>query len=435
MEQILFIHTDQRLNGIISPLGRDIRDRITVATDFDEGLRLVFEKRPVIMFVQYEIAGVSCIPLVTHVKSLLREGAPRIVLFRVETSQKVIPGRDLFDGVIPISDDQQKLLEEVERELRHCTAVTFVSDDQPVVSPDEPCEIAPLGEGETFSEPDESLDAPPGEPLGVNREMEVQFEPVDDHLPPFSHPPTVGSGELPDVTPPDSSLPIGETIPAMSPATTTVSSGEGVRGGDDDTRRFFEVSTEDTIELPSYDQVFSLRKERSSRFSPQQVITIVLIFLLLAGGGYYLATVGSKSAPATSPHTASVPTQPPRNDVTARRPFVLPSLLSDIPLDRKGSEQKPGWEVRSSPLLSIRVYRENEAVKAVQVIALTPAGVPADVVTKLVDAAGGGFLEVSRTTLDGTVSLHLKRNREGVELGVYRRESMNDPLALVLAFP
>lgn len=428
MEQILFIHSDQRLDGVIPLLRHSIRDRITVAGDFDEGLRLVFEKRPTIIFIQHEIGGGSCIAVVTHIRSLLRESSPRLILLSPEKPPKFMAGRDLFDNVIPVLNDGQLLLDSIVMELRAIGRITFVEENEPEGPLSDPAgppiELPPLGEGETFSEADK-FSVPP--PLEAPAGMELRFEPLDGLTADSSPPPS------PEPSPPE------ESPPAVSPSSATLPQPPPQPLPDPFSERdrdhpFFGINREDSTELPPYDQLFSLRKERSSGVSAKRVVPLAFLLLILAGGVYYL-TQRVDTPPLTGSTGGGAQTGSVNQVRPVRRPFTLPLVLNDIPIDQKAMEQKPGWEVRRSSQFSVRIYREYGVVKALQVVGLTSNGLPADLVAKLVDAAGGGFEAAARRVLEGGVSLEEKRNGEGVEMAVYRRGDTPEPVALVFSFP
>ncbi|GAB4299613.1 MAG: hypothetical protein Fur0034_11430 [Desulfuromonadia bacterium] len=169
--------------------------------------------------------------------------------------------------------------------------------------------------------------------------------------------------------------------------------------------------------------------------SARRVISVALLLLVLAGGGYYLMLRGGDNPLTGSSVRSPQQRETAKHDRPSRRPVLLPSDLNDIPIDQKAMEQKPGWEIRRSSQFTVRIYREDGDVKALQVIGSTPGGLPVDLVAKLVDVAGGGFQVGSRRVLEGGVSLEEKHNGEGVEMAVYRRGDAPEPVALVFSFP
>lgn len=427
MVQILFIVNDERVDRVIPALEQEMRMRVTVAGDFDEGLRLIFEKRPAIVFVQHEIGGHSCIAVIEHVKNLLRDSSPRMVVI-VNEGRRLVAGRDLFNDLVTVGDDPSRVLDDLRRVVRESGLI----------------ELAPILSSSVGKNPFEA-DSGEGDVDFSTREITPPlegYETTGEALASTSQHEGVRFDQ--DLSGPASPEPFTISSPAGG------GSAEGRGGGQRDleshslggadlpgtirSEELHDPAVErDHQEFPPYDQIFSLRKR--SRSSPWKIWAIAggtLLIVVVAGGYVLFAPARSTTSkpPPLSP-AAEIASPQAKTDVVVS----LPPELENAPVDRDASSRRPGWEIRRTASVEVRIMREEGRLKGVQVLATTPEGLPQRLVDDILTAAGGGFGGSRDSRIDEGITLEVRRNGRGVEAGIYRRKEIPAPLAVILAVP
>jgi flagellar FliL protein len=111
MLNIFFISNDSRIEKLIEHFQPFFKSKIRMASDFDHGLKEVFENRPSAVFIQSDIGTVSGETVARHIKSLLGSDSPRIV-FMGEGDAKSKTGNSWCDDWILLSDSEQVFQEE-----------------------------------------------------------------------------------------------------------------------------------------------------------------------------------------------------------------------------------------------------------------------------------------------------------------------------------
>ncbi len=91
MINLLFISNSPRAELLRVHFQQILKIRIDVVEDFDHGLKDVFEKRPVTVCIQDQIAGVTGESVARHIQLLLGNGAPSFVLDE-GTLTRLLPG-------------------------------------------------------------------------------------------------------------------------------------------------------------------------------------------------------------------------------------------------------------------------------------------------------------------------------------------------------
>ena len=79
MNSIIMICDDSRIALIKEALQPLLVEKVGIVPDFDTGLKEVFEKRPQVVFIQDEIAGVRGDTVTRHIRSLLQTNSPRFI--------------------------------------------------------------------------------------------------------------------------------------------------------------------------------------------------------------------------------------------------------------------------------------------------------------------------------------------------------------------
>ncbi|MHB8120942.1 MAG: hypothetical protein ACYDG4_02210 [Desulfuromonadaceae bacterium] len=117
MLNLLFISDSPKTESIKSELQPFLKVIIDVVTDFDSGLRDVFEKRPTVVCIQDQIGTVTGESVARHIQMLLGSGAPTFILLHTGKSKaKAVKG--LYEHIIDLGRPGNVLAEEVKNTLK-----------------------------------------------------------------------------------------------------------------------------------------------------------------------------------------------------------------------------------------------------------------------------------------------------------------------------
>lgn len=117
MVNLLFISNNSKIDTIKNVLQPLLKVKIDVVGDFDFGLKDVFEKRPAIVFIQEQIAGVAGESVARHIQMLLGSGAPSFI-FMHDGNIKAKPIKGLYDYLIDLSQPDTKVLTGIQSTLK-----------------------------------------------------------------------------------------------------------------------------------------------------------------------------------------------------------------------------------------------------------------------------------------------------------------------------
>lgn len=110
MLNLLFISDSPKAEHIKNELQPLLKVIIDVVTDFDRGMKDVFEKRPATVCIQDHIGGVSGESVARHIQMLLGNAAPTFILFHTGNAKaRVING--LFEHLVDLSLSHDVLFE------------------------------------------------------------------------------------------------------------------------------------------------------------------------------------------------------------------------------------------------------------------------------------------------------------------------------------
>ncbi|HKZ17549.1 MAG TPA: hypothetical protein VJ161_08835, partial [Geobacteraceae bacterium] len=101
MSNILIISNDQRALALVNHFQPLLESHIFAATDINKGLKEFFDKRPAVVFIQEELAGTTGEAVAKHIKTLLRQESPRLVLLR-NSSTHYLLSQSSCDDFIPL---------------------------------------------------------------------------------------------------------------------------------------------------------------------------------------------------------------------------------------------------------------------------------------------------------------------------------------------
>lgn len=461
MITILFISDDPRVADLIARFKPQLKARMRLALDFDQGLKEVFDNRPLAVFIQGDISGISGETVARHIKTLLRAEAPRIVL--IHSSPLSAQGtKKWFDDTVDFSLPQTELVEQFRVRLKEIAPDHWLEQNG-----------AKTGSAENMSEAntaDASLSLSP--PFG-------EFEPFDWEAsgnagaasvqsPPVQTSPSVSAvqvstpsaggpqdaeekelkavapsvisagpelrGVMPSVSeesattqsafkdqlaPPPAS-PAPQTLPLREaePEPVPPLQSSPPSGGEAPDERFAAFLNDfsaqrsvggnaEWVAIPSPDQEFG--RATGQRLTLWAAAIVVFLIGAVVGGTLLLKGEGKKKETSVSP-SAKAPTvarpssepAPAAKAASAVKTAPAAVLPSFVPASRKDSgygKAHPGWERYRGEGIEYRLFREQGRLKAVQLIAQRGKTIPETLVATVVKELMGSD---SRTVLSHT---------------------------------
>jgi hypothetical protein len=117
MINLLFISDNSKAEYIKTVIQPVLKVTINVVTDFDHGLKNVFEKRPSIVCIQDQIGGVTGENVARHIQMLLGSSAPKFILLLTGNSKaRLIKG--LYEHIVDLSLSNETVAEDVTNILK-----------------------------------------------------------------------------------------------------------------------------------------------------------------------------------------------------------------------------------------------------------------------------------------------------------------------------
>ena len=116
MLNLLFISDSPKaeyVKGVLQPLLKVIID---IVTDFDHGLKDVFEKRPATVCIQDQIDGVTGESVARHIQMLLGTSAPKFILLH-DGSGKAKAIKGLYEHLVDLSQSEDVFAEDLKNKL------------------------------------------------------------------------------------------------------------------------------------------------------------------------------------------------------------------------------------------------------------------------------------------------------------------------------
>ncbi len=499
MHNILVISTDEKAAHLVEDFQLLVNARIELIDNFDLGLKEVFDKRPVLVFIQREIAGVAGETVAKHFKGLLREEAPKAILMRDAASAR-LGEKSSCDGSIDISlpDDELKeafreclaeipglhwfdtaapeAKENIAPPLPEWESPDFFDNSVAVaagtskpegrVPPETSAEIdmALLTE-QTATPPALPAATPPaeGEDLPVSKPETAPPPPPTAPLPPeTAKTPLLPAGAtekpLPAVTKPEASVnargesavvavptaadkPVPELRPAKqagsrvaeAPAQGTAKSGK--QGPLPDKVPDKVEEEYDPFELPPFESRFVRQPAAGVRL--WKLLLGVTLASLLAFGIYQLMprVQGNRVAiPAKKPEPV-----PPRQAAATSADIATSGLRLpvSIPTERPDpayAAAHPGWQRYQSIDMEYQVFRENDLVRAIRVIANHQGVVSKDFIQLfLQESCGSPAMRLLDSSERQGVRIERLAVTENTELILYRNQTSGPIRAFVLS--
>lgn len=473
MITILFISDDLRAADLIVTLQSHCRAKIRLASDFDEGLKEVFDNRPAVVLIQNDISGISGETVARHIKTLLRADAPRIVLIH-STPLRLQGGKKWYDDTLDLSLSPTGMEESFRNQLAACGAGLWIEDAPAVTAEDvEPAPSAgfsaeePLPESAAPTPEFEFFDweVPPQAPVGGVPEPPAVAPPSPEVTapPPVLPPvpsteptlersdeviqPSAPAGVAPPPMRPAAAAPVAHDLKAELPIASPPSGGltppprpEGMMARQVPSVADFNAETLDEA-LPAWLASAEDAEHKASR-TPliwsfailAAVVAVVIGYLVFKGWNRpQPPEVGqpARQAPTASsvPAPPPVPEQPSRREAVAPRPVtseprrLLPPFVPVAGRDPAFAKANPGWERYRGKGREYRIFRENGKIRAFQIIARDAVTIPeSSLSSALKELTGSTERTVTSRGAKGGYVAERGRTAGNGEVVVYRKE-------------
>lgn len=109
------------IQNFVQPL---IKARIDLVSDFDHGLKDVFEKRPATVIIQEQISGVAGESVARHIQLLLGSGAPSFIMLH-EGNARIRPVKGLYDVIVDLDQPGEELVQGIVSALKRVIGDTW----------------------------------------------------------------------------------------------------------------------------------------------------------------------------------------------------------------------------------------------------------------------------------------------------------------------
>jgi hypothetical protein len=400
MINILIISIDERVIKLVDQLQPQVVGKINVVGDFDLGLKEVFNKRPPVVFIQSNMSGVSGETVSRHVKGLLREASPQIILLREHPA----PHQSLnacFDDSINLFLPEQQFMEAFREQLDKIPGWQW---KEPFIS----AGVLKATEAKEAGAAAEPIDTP-------------QPQAALPHLPHLSKPVVIQPlpaekqkvqaarvAEAPGVT--------GQ--PATARKTQAVSSGPG-----------FVTGREEAAE-PGF-----IRSRTKSR----KPWLYIIAFFVTLGLGVAIYSSAPDLFTDSQQRKASLPVPSPAANSAPRVPLETSQLPTFIPAqtyDVAYANANPGWSRYRTADQEFLVFRENGAIKAVQIIAVKEGAITEAFFHAALRELCGS-VDFNSTTSEGKDAYLVEQGKVGgnAEAAVYKKRGSGVIRAFVISFP
>lgn len=451
MLNLLFISDNPKAEHIKSELQPLLKVMVDVVTDFDRGMKEVFEKRPATVCIQDHIGSVSGESVARHIQMLLGSAAPTFILLHQGNNKtKVISG--LFEYLVDLSPSNKVIIENILGTLKlllgsqwervfipprqtpeqsgtvnispvvHAASAPSAEDgttlntpDKPLTSNDEIVELllarSKMAEQEVKSATDYSkLDI-----ISVAASVaEINMEkPISSGVSLSSQPNEPPLFKTPPKKPADSVLPKNSAAPFTPPATPPA---ESFRIGQITPR------VEDTV---PEDLLFTFEENYRSRsiFNRRNCL-IALLCVVSAAGAWSLLTQQPQMLNSLKQRFLPSPQAPVIVTPAVPPPVAAPALPSFIPqegLDSSFAQKNRGWNRFVGEKYEFRVFTASDRIQAIQVLSAhdsIPESLLASVLQEFVGRPT--YVIDSRSSKNG-VRIESGRVGDKGEIKIYRK--------------
>jgi len=471
MINLLFISNSPRAELLRVHFQQVLKIRIDVVDDFDHGLKDVFEKRPVAVCIQEQIAGVTGESVARHIQLLLGNGAPGFILMHEGNSKaKLVPG--LFSHLVDLEAPFEKVCEVLRTALQSLFGDRW---DMLYNAPSEPVSLVPESEAlptptladqlvdELIAENKDVADVPnvvPPKITGPAASVPSSDTVFDHDLPggPPAEPhaakikPPVSLSETLEAPVPRDPLMAGKQPPAFlrQPLPEqSVRSEQQASGTAPHTQNQSSAAADDSVPvdtlLLAFEEEYKGRK-RMRRWGVAVLITVLLLGMVL----FWLKKRGADTIdppvvkqnlpvrpvqqPAVQPAVSSVQTPAAVSPPVGNNTETPPRFVAQAKRDTSFSNKKPGWSRYLSARRDYRLFHADGRLHAVQVIAVNDSSIPLSELKQVLrDLTGKEQYQSGRQERKGGVWLERATLSGQADLLIYRSTSNGPIKAFVYA--
>lgn len=460
MVTIIIISNDSHVMMLKDHFQPLIRGQISIYTDFEKGLMAVFDKRPATVFIQREIDGTAAEVIARQIKSLLREGAPRLVLMGA-LAGTAPDGVKCFDDSFDFATTEEELYAFFRDQLEK---IPFLLWNDINTTPEQTSSKHDLNNPMDVFKPVTESEASALQ----NPFMAECQDNLTDHEHISKGKLSIIKGDSPLQTAPGhftADLPADE-VPEVSkqlnaPFNPESVSNEAVEPVNPDCRSLPPYPTWDhdvasasspaeidhaIDELRDDFSSFGLLDGGSKWKSRSTVYFAVVMVAAVAGIALYMLDVpfrilDSIKGPAVKKEkqpsvTVAPPAQVRYSSPRQKQLATLPEIVPVNGRDPKYATTHPGWERYVAEDLEFLVFREGVSIKAIQVIANGPAGIADNrIMALLQQATGSSSFNMTGTRVRNDYNEQQASLPNGGEMIIYRKKSNAQVRGAVISLP
>lgn len=465
MINLLFISGNPRSELLRVHFQQILKIRIEVVEDFDRGLKDVFEKRPVTVCIQEQIAGVTGESVARHIQLLLGNGAPGFILMHDGSAKaKVVPGlfSHLIDLSAPFDVVCQSLQLALQAQLGDIWNKVYLPPQQELTEPGAPASVADQLIDELMAEtsifkPENAAPLPGMEPHAKTDDFFVEDLPGGPPAEPESARSEVLVAPAPQKAEPsvavhttDVAQPSQPKIVQQPVAPVPERQNRQVRKVSDPTAEPEKTVTDDDSSVPVHEMLQAFEENYHSSRRLRLRLAIAAVTVLAVSGLVWSFLQGYLKLPSTRPEkqqSVAIPLQrPPLQAVVSsakpvappdhartEKPATLPSFIHGKAQDHGFSSKKPGWSRYLDKQRDYRLFHADGRLKALQVLVVGSGSISASELKQvLVELTGSERYHTDKH--EKKSGLHLERASlsEGAELLIYRTASKGPIKAFVL---
>lgn len=455
MINLLFISNSPRAELLRVHFQQILKIRIDVVEDFDHGLKDVFEKRPVTVCIQDQIAGVTGESVARHIQLLLGNGAPSFVLMHEgNTKARLISG--LFNHLVDLNAPFELVCENLRKALQSLLgeqwdmvySVPPEPEPEPVPVPVRPEPGADLALADQLVDDfiaETSIFNPRNAPpLPTLESDSTSFSDtlIERHLPggPPAEPDAARTEpvEPPEIVP-SAVSPVLEHKPLVKPEQQRPVPQVRQNPPAPPEQKHLSVESDDeSVPLEELLQVFEESYRGRKRLVWRVCCAAVVVLLL----GVLLFWVKQRretpnvSSPAAKQQLSPIQpqqavVQPAASSVSqsvAQKPDSLPTFIPVNRRDAAYSNQRPGWSRYQSEKRDYRLFHADGRLRALQVLVLGDGSIaPAELKQILRELAGTDQFLIDRKEQKAGVWLERATLSGQGDLLIYRSK-INGPI-------
>lgn len=455
MINLLFISNSPRAELLRVHFQQILKIRIDVVEDFDHGLKDVFEKRPVTVCIQDQIAGVTGESVARHIRLLLGNGAPSFVLMHEGNAKaRLLPG--LFDHLVDLNATFDVVCENLRKALQSLLGEQWdmVYSASPEPEPVQPEPVTDLALADQLVDDfiaETSIFNPRNAPpLPTLEPDSTSFSDIliERHLPggPPAEPDAARTEQpvLPEITLPVEP-PVLEHKPLVEPAQQRpVRQIHQVPPAPSE-QRYLPVEPDDES-LPVEELLQAFEEDYRSRKRLVWRVCGAVVLVLLAGSLLLLMTQrkGTSRAPLTAGKQRLSAAQPQQQVVqpavssagrpAAQKPDALPSFIPVNGRDAAYSSKKPGWSRYQSEQRDYRLFYTDGRLMALQVIVTGDGAIASSELKQILrELAGNDRFRIDRKEQKAGVLLERATLSSPGDLLIYRSKTDGPIKAFVFA--